>query len=177
MPSVENEQKLDSIKEILKQTPNFVVTTYAGLDVEKIMKLRGQIRAANGTMKVLKNTLFHLALSQSTAHQGAAEGLKGILKGPCAVVFVKDDIPSVAKIVVNEGKTEEKISVRGGYFEGRFIPRNEMMQIANLPSRDELLSIIGRGLNTPATKIATGINQIIAGLARGIKAVAEKNAK
>lgn len=177
MPSVENEQKLETIKELLKEKPNFVVTTYSGMDVEKIMKLRGQIRNVNGTMKVLKNTLFHLALTQSEPHKGAAEGLKGVLKGPCAIVFVEEDIPSVAKVIVTEGKTEEKLSLRGGYFEGRFIPKNEMQQIADLPSKDELLAIIGRGLNTPATKIATGINQIIASLARGIKAVAEKNNK
>lgn len=177
MPSVDNKTKLESIKEILKDKPNFVVATYTGLNVEKLMKLRGQIRSANGTMKVLKNTLFYLALSESQDHKEAADGLKGVLKGPCAVVFVKDDVPGVAKTLVTEGKTEDKISVKGGYFEGRFIPKDEMVQIANLPSRDELLSIIGRGLNTPATKIATGINQIMAGLARGIKAVAEKNSK
>ena len=50
-----------------------------------------------------------------------------------------------------------------------------MKQIANLPTKEELLTIIGRGLNTPAQKIATGINEIMASLARGINAVAEKN--
>jgi large subunit ribosomal protein L10 len=175
MPSVENKDKLETISEILKKKPNFVVTTYTGLDVEKITKLRGQIRQVDGTMKVLKNTLFHRALTQSDAHKEAAEGLKTVLKGPCAVIFVGEDVPSVAKLIVTEGKTEEKLALKGGYFEGRFIPKNEMQAIAELPSRDDLLAIIGRGLNTPATKIATGINQIMAGLARGIKAVAEKN--
>jgi len=175
MPSVENKDKIETISAILKEKPNFVVTTYSGLDVEKLTKLRGQIRQANGTMKVLKNTLFHLALSQSEAHKEAADGLKDVLKGPCAVIFVTDDVPSVAKIVVNEGKTEDKLALKGGYFEGRFLPKSEVQAIADLPSRDELLAIIGRGLNTPATKIATGINQIMAALARGIKAVAEKN--
>lgn len=177
MPSVENKDKIEEIAKILNQKPNFVITTYAGLDVKKITRLRGQIREAKGSMKVMKNTLLYLALTQSDAHKEAAEGLKKVLTGPCAVVFVEEDIPSVAKIVVNEGKTEEKLSLRGGYFEGRFISKEEMQSIAELPSRDELLAIIGRGLNTPATKIATGINQIMAGLARGIKAVAEKNNK
>ena len=49
------------------------------------------------------------------------------------------------------------------------------MAIASLPSKDELLGIIGRGLNAPAQKIATGMNEIIASLARGIKAIGEKN--
>lgn len=175
MPSVENKQKVETIAALLKEKPNFVITTYSGLDVAKITALRSQIREANGTMKVLKNTLFQLALTQSEAHKEAAEGLKDVLKGPCAVIFVGDDVPSVAKIVVEQGKSEEKLAVKGGYFEGRFLPKNEVLAIADLPSRDELLAIIGRGLNTPATKIATGINQIMSALARGIKAVAEKN--
>mgnify|MGYP005842776003 FL=1 len=175
MPSVENKDKIETISAILKEKPNFIVTTFSGLDVEKLTKLRRQIRQANGTMKVLKNTLFHLALSQSGAHKEAADGLEDVLKGPCAVIFVAHDVPAVAKIVVNEGKTEDKLALKGGYFEGRVLPKSEVQAIADLPSRDELLAIIGRGLNTPATKIATGINQIMAALARGIKAVAEKN--
>jgi len=175
MPSIENKDKIESIAALLSDKPNFVVTSYSGLDVPKLTKLRIQIRDASGTMRILKNTLFHLALSQSDSHKEAAEGLKDVLKGPCAVVFVKDDVPSVAKIIVNEGKTEDKLALKGGYFEGRFLPKSEVQAIADLPSRDELLAIIGRGLNTPATKIATGIQQIMASLARGIKAVAEKN--
>lgn len=175
MPSVKNKEKVESISALLKEKPNFVVTTYSGLNVEKLTKLRGQIRQARGTMKILKNTLFQLALSQSEAHKEAADELKDVLKGPCAVIFVTQDVPAVAKIVVNEGKAEEKLALKGGYFEGRFLPESEVQAIADLPSRDELLAIIGRGLNTPATKIATGINQIMAALARGIKAVAEKN--
>lgn len=61
--------------------------------------------------------------------------------------------------------------------DGEFLDKKGVEAIAGLPGREELLTIIGRGLNTPATKIATGINQIMAGLARGIKAVAEKNGK
>jgi large subunit ribosomal protein L10 len=175
MPSVENKNKLEAIKALLKEKPNFIITTYSGLDVAKLTGLRGQIRAANGTMKVLKNTLFRLALSESEAHKAAADGLRDVLKGPCAVIFARDEVPAIAKIVVNEGKTEEKLALKGGYFEGRFLAKNEVQAIADLPTKDELLSVIARGLNTPATKIAVGINQIMASLARGIKAVAEKN--
>ena len=59
--------------------------------------------------------------------------------------------------------------------DGEFLEKKDVEAAANLPSREELLASIGRGLNTPATKIATGMNQIISSLARGIKAVGEKN--
>jgi len=86
-------------------------------------------------------------------------------------------LPAIAKIIVEESKKEEKIQLKGGYFEGKFLDQVEVKNIAGLPTKEELLAIIARGLNTPAQKIAIGINEVIAKLARGIKAVAEKRNK
>jgi large subunit ribosomal protein L10 len=59
--------------------------------------------------------------------------------------------------------------------DGQYLKASEVKAIETLPSREELLTVIGRGLNTPATKIAVGMKEVIASLARGIKAVGEKN--
>ena len=67
--------------------------------------------------------------------------------------------------------------MKAGYFSGEVLDAKGVESIAGLPSREELLAIIARGINTPATQIASGINQVMASLARAINAVAEKNGK
>ena len=151
------------------------MTTYSGLTVEQMSRVRREVRAGKGLMKVVKNNLFRRALQESPEHKGVLDGLDKELHGPLAVTFTASDVPAVSKLLLNYSKEIDKVKIKGGCMEGRFLDAAEVGQIATLPSREELLAIIGRGLNAPAQKIATGMNAIIAGLARGVKAIGEKN--
>ncbi len=176
MPSASNVERLSEIKAILAEGKNFVVTTYSGLSVEKVSVVRGEVRQLHGSrFKVIKNNLFRIALKESPDHAGVLEKLDKELHGPLAVSFTEENLPALSKVLVKFEKELEPVKIKGGCLNGVYLSGAEVKEIATLPSREELLSIIGRGLNTPATKIATGINQIIASLARGIKAVGEKN--
>ena len=175
MPAEIKTKLLDELKALLAERENFVLTTYSGLSVVEIGELRAELRAKDGRMKVVKNNLFRLALQQSEHHKGAADSIAADLTGPIAVTFTGGDLPAATKVLVDYAKKTGKIELKSGSLDGQYLDPAGVQQIANLPSREELLSIIGRGLNTPAQKIATGMNQIIAGLARGIKAVGEKN--
>lgn len=176
MPAPRKTELLDDIRATLKERSNFIVTTYSGLSVDKMTDLRKRVRGKNARMKVMKNNLFRIALKESPAHKDIADQVAKDLFGPVAVTFTDEkDFPAVSKVLVDYGKEADKVAIRVGSMDGKYLPKSEVQAIANLPSREELLTIIGRGLNAPATKIATGINQIIASLARGIKAVGEKN--
>lgn len=175
MPSVKNQETLTELKSILAEKKNFVVTTYSGLTVEQITDLRGQVREQAGKFKVIKNNLFRIALKETGEHDGVLEKLEAELKGPLAVAFIEENMPGLSKALVKYAKDSEPVEIKAGCMDGGYLSGAEVKQIATLPSREEMLGIIGRGLNTPATKIATGINQIMGSLARGIKAVAEKN--
>jgi large subunit ribosomal protein L10 len=119
--------------------------------------------------------LFHLALKESGEHSAIADEIRDDLRGPIAVTFTGEQFPEVAKALVAFAKKNDKVKIKAGVMDGEFLKDSDVAAIATLPSREDLLAIIGRGLNTPATKIATGINEIMASLARGIKAVGEKN--
>lgn len=175
MASPRKLELLEGIKSLLAEKKDFVVITYAGLNVEQISGVRRAIRKSNGQVKVLKNNLFRRALRESAEHQGMADSIDNELHGPIAVSFTKSDMPSMSKLLVNFSKELEPITIKAGCMDGKYLDKNEVNQIATLPSREELLTIIGRGLNTPAQKIAIGMNEIIAGVARGIKAIGEKN--
>lgn len=175
MPAPTKVKQLNELKELLSERSNFVVTTYSGLTVDEISDLRGQIREKGARLKVVKNNLFQLALKEGEAYSKLGDSMASVLKGPVAVTFVDEDFPSVSKLLVDYAKKQDKVEIKSGCMDGEFLEKKDVEAVANLPSREELLAIIGRGLNTPATKIATGMNQIISSLARGIKAVGEKN--
>ncbi len=168
-------EQVNELKAMLSERSNFVVTTYSGLTVEEITELRGQVRAKGARLKVVKNNLFRRVLQEDSKYEGVLEGTIKVLEGPVAITFVDEDFPSVSKLLVDYAKKSEKVDVKSGCMEGEFLDGSAVKAVANLPSREELLAIIGRGLNTPATQIATGINQIMSSLARGIRAVGEKN--
>ena len=175
MPSVDNRESLVKIKEMLAKRSDFIITTYSGLDVEKMTDLRAKVRGKQAQLKVIKNNLFRIALQESEVHKKDAEKFIPQLKGPLAVTFMDTDFPVIGKLLVDYGKNNKVVEIRSGFTEGKFLSKSEVTDMAGLPSKEELLTIIARGLNTPAQKIATGMNEIISKLARAVKAVGEKN--
>ncbi len=177
MPSVRKQKLMEELNSIINEKPNILMTTYSGLTVAQLTDLRKKIREKNGVLKIVKNNIFKIALKNSPKHEyeSKLEKIEKTIVGPLAVIFANEELPSIAKIIEEESKKEEKIQLKGGYFEGKFLDNKEVKYIATLPTREELLAIIARGLNSPAQKIASGLQQIIAGIARGIKAIAEKN--
>jgi len=176
MPSAKNIERLEELQGILKERSNFIITTYSGLSVTDISALRKKIREKNGKFKVVKNNLFRLALKNSPEHKDGAAGLEGSLHGAIAVTFgVEGMFPALSKVLADVQKEQPKVEIKQGFLSGQSLAAGEVKALANLPSREEMLAIIGRGLNTPAQKIAIGISQIMSSLARGIKAVGEKN--
>jgi len=69
MPSKRNVRLYEEINEILQKKPNVLITTYNGLTVAQLTELRRKIREKNGTLKVVKNTLFKIALKNSSNHE------------------------------------------------------------------------------------------------------------
>jgi large subunit ribosomal protein L10 len=176
MASTKNKERFAELQTILADHSNFIISTYSGLSVADMTVLRRKVRAKSGRLKVVKNNLFRLALSGSDQHSGKVQDLEGSLHGAIAVTFGREnDFPALSKVLTDAAKEQPKVEIKQGFLSGESLSAAQVKQMANLPSREELLAIIARGMNAPAQKIATGINQIISSLARGIKAVGEKN--
>lgn len=173
--SQENKDSVAELKEILGKYHNFVITTYSGMNVVEMGEMRTAVREKEGRVKVVKNNLFAIALKESSVHKDIADEIGSQLKGPIAVTFVGADMSATSKALVDFAKKVNKVEILQGCMDGKRLSKSEISAIASLPSREALLTIIGRGLNTPATKIAIGMKEIIASLGRGIRAVGEKN--
>jgi large subunit ribosomal protein L10 len=156
----------------LRERNNLILTNFSGIKVKDLSKLRKNLRNKNAEYRVVKNTLFKRALKEV----GIA-GLDDFMKGPIAVAFMKEEIGEVAKAFKDFAKEFEKFSFSAGFIDKVVYDRDQIKRLADLPSKEVLLSQTMSLINGPARGIATGMNQIIASLARGIKAVAEAQAK
>ncbi len=173
MPSVAKTDLKAEYSSQLKSTPNFIVTQYQGLNVAQISTLRKKLREAGASYTVVKNNVFSIALKESGV---AGEfPLDTTLRGPNAIAFAGSDVPSIAKVLRDFSRENDKLKVTAAVMENTYFDAKAVVAIADLPSKEQLLAQLAAALNSPATKIAGTLNNVIASLARGIKSVAEKN--
>jgi large subunit ribosomal protein L10 len=145
-----------------------VVARYSGMTVAEMTDLRGKMRKAGASFKVVKNRLTRLALS-GTDYEKIAD----LFTGPTAIAFSKDPV-AAAKVAVDYAKTNEKLVIVGGSLGTNELDVNGIKALAALPSLDALRASLLGMISTPATRIA-GVLQAPAGqLARVLKAKAEQ---
>ena len=151
MAKVELKQPIvQEISENIKDAQSVVVVDYRGLTVAEDTQLRKALREAGVSYKVYKNTLVNRA-SAATEF----ESLKESLEGPSAFAISKDDATAPARILAKFAKTAPALEIKAGVVEG-----NGMKAIANVPSREELLSKLLGSLQSPITNLARVLNQI-----------------
>jgi large subunit ribosomal protein L10 len=169
------QQKIDQVQAItlkLKEKKNIIFTNYSGIKVSSLTALRNKLRVKNIDYKVIKNNLLKRALKDN----GYPE-VDQYLKGPIGVVFAHSDLGEAAKILKDFKKEQEKFSFSLGIMENVVYNADQIKKIADIPSKEVLYSQIMSLINSSARNIAVAMNQTIASVARGVKAVAEKNAQ
>ena len=156
MAKVELKQTVvQEIAENVKDAASVVVVDYRGLTVAEDTALRKQLREAGITYKVYKNTMMNFAFKGTDF-----ESLKDVLEGPSAIAISKDDATAPARIIAKFAKTAPKLEIKAGVVEGTFYDAKGMEAIANVPSREELLSKLLGSLQSPITNLARVLNQI-----------------
>lgn len=147
------------ISELLDGAASAVVVDYRGLTVAEDTELRKQLRAANVTYKVYKNTMINFAI-EGTEFADLAKHLEG----PTALAVSKEDATVAASVIAKFAKTAPALEMKGGIVEGTYYDADGMKQIAAIPSREVLISKLLGSMQSP-----------IANFARVIKQIAEKN--
>ena len=156
MAKVELKQPIvAAIAEDIKDAQSIVLVDYRGLTVAEDTQLRKALREAGVSYKVYKNTLVNRAIAGTEF-----ESLKESLEGPSAFAISKDDATAPARILAKFAKTAPALEIKAGVVEGTFYDANGMKAIANVPSREELLSKLLGSLQSPITNLARVLNQI-----------------
>lgn len=159
MPSVKN---INSVKELsvkLDKAKAIYFTDYLGLDVVSVTKLRKNFVEKDVEFTVAKNTLIKLA-----AKEVGISGIDEFLEGPTAIAFGYDDPTSPARVIKEFLKDFDKPSVKGMIFDGEIFTSDQFDKIANLPSKEQLLSKLVGMLNSPMSKLSSVLNSSVSGL-------------
>lgn len=173
MPSAQNIELKSVYEESIKASPNFILASYSGLTVSEMTELRQKLAGAGSKFQVIKNNVFRLALLDSQEIEGI--NATDVFKGTLGVAYAGENLPAVAKVIKSFAKDQENLVPVGAIMEQQFYDAKGVEAISKLPTKEQVLATLASMLNTPATQIAGGINNIMGSLARAIKAVGEKN--
>ena len=166
------EQKAAVIEEIavqIQESEAVFAVDYRGISVVQAAELRGKLREADATLRVVKNTL-----TERAADKAAAEGLKPLLVGPTALTFARGDAAGAAKAVADYARATNLLPFKGGIMGGHALAAEQVVAIARLPSRDVLNAQFVNIVAAPLTGLVTSLSNLISGLARQLSQVAEK---
>lgn len=163
------EQKIAHIKENADKAKVAIVTNYKGLSVEEITLLRRELQKAGSDYTVTKNTLAKIAM-QGTAFEVLADSMKE----STAIAFGFDDEVSAAKVVAKFIKDKKKSEILCGALDGQLLSADQVKELANTPSKEELYAKMLGCVNSPATGIVGSVNAVMSSLVRAIDAVAKK---
>lgn len=156
----EKQADLDKLKSELAKVSTVILTTFQGIKVDEDTKLRRAVQAAGGKYKVVKNTLAERAGAGTPA-----ENLLKNLTGTNSIAYTEADPVALAKAITKIAKDVPAFQFKAGVVEGRVVSIADIRQLANLPSKDELVSKIMFLLNAPAQRIAVALNALPRNLA------------
>jgi large subunit ribosomal protein L10 len=133
---------VEQLSERLQSTPLVVLTDYRGVDVAEINQFRRSLEANGIEYRVIKNTLGRLAVEGTDL-----EGLASHMTGMTGWVLSGEDPIAAAKVlrdITKDLNKNDKLLLKAGYFDGQTLDGAEVKKVADLPSREELLSLLLR---------------------------------
>ena len=146
---------VEEISELLNGAATAVVVDYRGLTVAQDTELRRELREAGVVYKVYKNTMINFAIKGTEF-----EDLAQHLQGPTAIAVCKDDATAAARVIYKFAKNAEALEVKGGIVDGTYYDEAGLKKLANIPSREVLLSKLLGSMQSPITNFARVIKQI-----------------
>ncbi|MCQ4936271.1 MULTISPECIES: 50S ribosomal protein L10 [Anaerotignum] len=156
MAKIEQKQVVvNEIKEKLEKAASVVMVDARGLTVDQDTVLRKQLREAGVDYKVYKNTMVHFAI-QGTQF----EGLDQYLSGPSAFAFSYGEATAAAAILNKIAKDAKALEFKAGVIEGVVYDAEGMKLVADIPSKDVLLSKLLGSFKSPMSSFARVIDQI-----------------
>ena len=150
MTRAEKDAVVSSIREKIEKSEAVFLTNLVGIPSVDSVRIRKHVREANGHMVITRNTLFARA-----AKGTSAEGLLADLKGSTAVAFAYENAPGVAKIINDAaGEFQDIVTIGGGMLGAQKLSKAEVVALAKLPSRNEMLGTLLATFNAPVSAFA-----------------------
>ena len=156
----------------LAKAGNAILFGFSGLKVNEVTELRRQVRGTQSKYVVVKNTLA-LRATKGTPLEGVAKHFVGAT----AVAYNKSNPVALAKVLTTFAKANPNLVFKAAVVEGRAIEAREIAAIAELPSREELVSKLLFLIQSPMRRLVTVLNGPMRGLAGTLHQIAEQKSK
>ena len=149
------EQQVAEYAEKFAKAKSVVLVDYRGLNVAEDTSMRSELRKANVEYKVVKNRLILRAFVNA-----GYQGFDSVLEGPTAIAVSYDDAVAPAKIIVDNVKKTNKITVKGGVVEGKIMDAQGITKVASIPAKPVLVAQLLGMLQTPVRGLAVALSEI-----------------
>jgi large subunit ribosomal protein L10 len=156
----EKVQEAEALQKELATVSTVILSTFQGITVADDTTLRRAVQAAGGHYRVVKNRLAERAGAGTPA-----EALLKGLKGTNSIAYIETDAVALAKVLTKVAKDVPAFKFRAGVVEGRVLSIAEIVQLASLPSKEELLGKIMFLLQAPAQRLASATAGVTRNLA------------
>jgi large subunit ribosomal protein L10 len=170
--AISREKKTELLKEykdILKNKEGYFLVRSDSVDTATITDLKKELKQNNGNFSVLKNTIFKIALQDTDQPVEIQD-----FDGATAVIYFDDDPTTPAKLVKDIQTETEQMDAKGGVFKGEFLSEEKVIQLAEIPSREELLGMLVGSISAPLTGFMNAVTGNVKGLTVALKGVSEK---
>jgi large subunit ribosomal protein L10 len=160
---------ISELNEGIGNATNAFLISFRGITVPQVTELRRQVRESGSEYLVVKNTLALIAVKDSPL-----VALKEQFKGETAVAFNKTDAVGLAKALTKFAKDVPSVQFKGAMLNGQIVPATEIQNIANLPSREELIAKLLYLMQSPIRGLVTVLSANIRNLAVVIDQIAKQ---
>ena len=144
----EKEAVINEVTELAAKAQTLVMAEYRGITVADMTELRSKARSQGVSLSVLKNTLARRAVSGSSF-----ESVSDQMTGPLIYGFSEDAV-AAAKVVADFAKANDKLVIRGGVYAGKVLDVNGVKELANIPTKEVLLSQLCGLFMSPVSRTA-----------------------
>jgi large subunit ribosomal protein L10 len=149
MPTQKKIETVDELRQQIAQSEIAVAADYRGLSVTEMGKLRVALRDAGVNLRVVKNRLFLRA-----ANDAGKPELAELLEGPTAIAFGYEDIGALAKALTEYERTSRnEFAIRKGALNGQVLSAADVKDLAELPSREQLIGMVAGALQSPVARL------------------------
>jgi len=162
---------VEEYRRLIEGSRGHVLTSYSGVTVTDLEELRRKLREVGGEFHIVKNSLMKLVLEE--AGMSAPENA---FEGTTAIGFATDDIPAVAKAIVDLAKEGELLKVKGAIVEGQIFSRAQVERLANLPPLPVVQAQFLGVLQAPGRRVASVVASSVRQVVNVVKAYADSGA-
>ena len=165
----QKQAQVADLTEKMSNASSVIFAHYTGLSVAEVSELRLKLREQGAEMKVAKKTLAKIAAKEC----GYPELTDESMEGPVSFIFSFEDPLSGAQVAFKFGKEHDQVALIGGVFEGKVLSKEEAVELAKMPSREQLLAKFVGMIQSPLISFAGMCSSPLSGFARAISQVAD----